>query len=114
MLLAMMVSTEPKFDIIAGTSIEAINGTMIAGSKNDDPAKDLEDFWMEIAESSYNIIPDMFSFDYDYQDNNIKFKRSSSASLNAAFFGIPKFFVPRWINWVGINIITRMIIPCYQ
>jgi len=44
MLLAMMVSTEPKFDIIAGTSIGAINRTMIAGSKNDDPAKDLEDF----------------------------------------------------------------------
>ncbi len=88
-----------KFDIIAGTSIGAINGAITAGSKNDDPAKDLEDFWMEIAESSYNIIPDMFSFDYDYQDNNIKFKRSSSASLNAAFFGVPKFFVPRWFNW---------------
>ena len=54
---------------------------------------------MEIAESSYNIIPDMFSFDYDYQNNQIKFKRSSSASLNAAFFGVPKFFVPRWFNW---------------
>lgn len=88
-----------KFDIIAGTSIGAINGAITAGSKNDNPAKDLEDFWMEIAESSYNIIPDMSSFDYDYQDNKIKFKRSSSASLNAAFFGVPKFFVPRWFNW---------------
>ena len=88
-----------KFDIIAGTSIGAINGAITAGSKNDDPAKDLEDFWMEIAESSVNVIPDMFSFDYDYQNNQINFKRSSSASLNAAFFGVPKFFVPRWINW---------------
>ncbi len=88
-----------KFDIIAGTSIGAINGAITAGSKNDDPAKDLEDFWMEIAESTYNIIPDTFSLDYDYQNNQINFKRSSSASLNAAFFGVPKFFVPRWINW---------------
>jgi NTE family protein len=88
-----------KFDIIAGTSIGAINGAITAGSKNDDPAKDLEDFWMEIAESSYNIIPNMFSFDYDYQNNQIEFKRSSLASLNAAFFGVPKFFVPRWFNW---------------
>ena len=88
-----------KFDIIAGTSIGAINGAITAGSKNDDPAKDLEVFWMEIAESSYNIIPNMFSFDYDYQNNQIEFKRSSLASLNAAFFGVPKFFVPRWFNW---------------
>ena len=52
-----------KFDIIAGTSIGAINGAITAGSKNENPQKDLEDFWIEIAESSYNIIPDIFSFD---------------------------------------------------
>ena len=88
-----------KFDIIAGTSIGAINGAITAGSKNENPAKDLEDFWIEIAESSYNIIPDIFSFDYDYQNNKINYKKSSSASINAAVFGVPKFFVPRWFNW---------------
>ena len=88
-----------KFDIIAGTSIGAINGAITAGSKNENPSKDLEDFWIEIAESSYNIIPDTFSFDYDYQNNQFNYKKSSSASLNAAFFGVPKFFVPRWFNW---------------
>jgi NTE family protein len=88
-----------KFDIIAGTSIGAINGAITAGSKNENPSKDLEDFWIEIAESSHNIIPDSFSFDYDYQNNQINYKKSSSSSLNAAFFGVPKFFVPRWFNW---------------
>src|SRR5688572_2606365 len=88
-----------KFDIISGTSIGAINGAIAAGSKNDNPVKDLEDFWIEIAESSHNIIPDIFSFDYNYQHNQINFKKSSSASLNAAIFGVPKFFVPRWFNW---------------
>jgi len=88
-----------KFDIIAGTSIGAINGAIAAGSKNDNPAKDLEDFWIEIAESSVNIIPDMFYFDYDDQTHQMNFKNSSSASLNAAIFGVPKFFVPRWFNW---------------
>jgi NTE family protein len=88
-----------KFDIIAGTSIGAINGAITAGSKNENPSKDLEDFWIEIAESSHNIIPDTFSFDYDYQHNQINYKKSSSSSLNAAFFGVPKFFVPRWFNW---------------
>ena len=88
-----------KFDIIAGTSIGAINGAITAGSKNENPQKDLEDFWIEIAESSYNIIPDILSFDYDYQNNKINYKKSSSASINAAVFGVPKFFVPRWFNW---------------
>src|ERR671910_2703211 len=87
-----------RFDIIAGTSIGSINGAIMAGSKNDNPAKDLEDFWIEIAESSNNIIPDMFSYEYDYKNLQLNLKRSSSASLNAATFGIPKFFVPRWFN----------------
>lgn len=88
-----------RFDIIAGTSIGSINGAIMAGSKNDNPAKDLENFWIEIAESSNNIIPDMFSYEYDYKNHQLNLKRSSSASLNAATFGIPKFFVPRWFNW---------------
>jgi NTE family protein len=88
-----------KFDIISGTSIGAINGAIATGSKNDNPAKDLEDFWIEIAESSVTVIPDMFSFDYVDQTHQLDFKRSSSASLNAAIFGVPKFFVPRWFNW---------------
>ena len=92
-----------KLDIIAGTSIGAINGAIMAGSKNDNPAKDLEDFWIEIAESSHNIIPDLFSYEYDYKNYQLNLKRSSLASLNAATFGVPKFFVPRWLNW---NIFT--------
>src|SRR5574338_393134 len=41
-----------KFDIVAGTSIGAINAAIIAGSKNDRPEKDLEDFWLEVAETA--------------------------------------------------------------
>jgi NTE family protein len=90
---------EIKFDIISGTSIGAINGAIMAGSKNDNPAKDLEAFWMELSESSYNIIPDMFSYEYDYKKHRLNWKQTSLASLNAAAFGVPKFFVPRWLNW---------------
>jgi NTE family protein len=88
-----------KFDIIAGTSIGGINGAIAAGSMNDKPEKDLEDFWLDLARSSYNIIPDMFTFDFDYQKYRAKLKRSSAASLNAAFFGVPRFFVPRWFSF---------------
>ena len=85
-----------KFDIIAGTSIGGINGAIAAGSKSDKPEKDLEDFWLDIARSSYNIIPDTFTF--DYQNYRAKLKRSPAGSLNATFFGVPRFFAPRWFN----------------
>lgn len=50
-----------KFDIIAGTSIGGINGAIAAGSNNDRPEVELENFWLDLAESSYNIIPDIFT-----------------------------------------------------
>ena len=92
-----------KFDIIAGTSIGGINGAIAAGSINDKPEKDLERFWLELARSSYNIIPDIFTFDFDYHNYQAKLKRSPAASLNAAFFGVPSFFVPRWFNFNNSN-----------
>ena len=87
-----------KFDIVSGTSIGAINGAIIAGSKSDNPVQDLEDFWMELAESSYNIIPDITTFDYDDKTTQTKLKTVPSASLNAAIFGVPKMFIPRWFQ----------------
>ncbi len=92
-----------KFDIIAGTSIGGINGAIAAGSINDKPEKDLERFWLDLARSSYNIIPDIFTFDFDYHNYQAKLKRSPAASLNAAFFGVPSFFVPRWFNFNNSN-----------
>ena len=92
-----------KFDIIAGTSIGGINGAIAAGSRNDTPEKDLEDFWLDLAQSSYNIIPDIFTFDFDYQKYQTRLKRSPAASMNAAFFGVPNFFIPRWFNFNTAN-----------
>lgn len=92
-----------KFDIIAGTSIGGINGAIAAGSRNDTPEKDLEDFWLDLAQSSYNIIPDIFTFDFDYQKYQARLKRSPAASMNAAFFGVPNFFIPRWFNFNTAN-----------
>ena len=87
-----------KFDIVSGTSIGAINSAIIAGSKSNNPVQDLEDFWMELAESSYNIIPDIVTFDYDDKTKQTKLKTVPSASLNAALFGVPKMFIPRWFQ----------------
>ena len=79
-----------KFDIVTGTSIGAINGAIIVGSKNDHPEKDLENFWLELAESSYNI--------------------TSSDPLNAWTYGVSKFFLPRW-HWQYMQTDPEFFLP---
>ncbi|MDN5846856.1 MAG: patatin-like phospholipase family protein [Candidatus Nitrosocosmicus sp.] len=85
-----------KIDTVAGTSIGGINAAIIAGSKSDHPEKSLEEFWHELSESTYEIIPNTFSFIYNSAKRTYGYEQIPSASSNAAFFGIPKMFVPRW------------------
>jgi NTE family protein len=85
-----------RIDIVAGTSIGAVNAAIVVGSKSDHPEKELEDFWIELAESSLNIIPDIFVPDYDSNSKKYIPKKISAASANAAVFGVPKMFTPIW------------------
>ena len=88
-----------QIDIVAGTSIGAVNAAIIVGSKSGHPEKDLEDFWLEIGESSLEVIPDLWGYGWDRRARMYVPKSISSASINAAFFGVPKMFVPRWQWW---------------
>ena len=45
------------------------------------------------------IIPDTFTFEYDTAARRHIVKKISSASANAAKFGVPKMFIPRWYLW---------------
>ncbi len=72
-----------KFDIVAGTSIGAINAGIIAGSKSGHPSKDLEDFWLHIAEY---VTPTMLSDQM----------RSYAAWMYSATYGNAGMFVPTW------------------
>ncbi len=97
-----LVKKNIRIDIAAGTSIGAVNAAIIVGSKGDHPEEDLEDFWIEIAESNPMLIADTFTFEYDTAARKYITKKISSASANAAIFGVPKMFVPRWQslwNW---------------
>jgi NTE family protein len=85
-----------RLDIVGGTSIGAVNAAIICGSKSENPAKDLEDFWLEIAESSYQVIPDVFLPYYDFIKGVFGTKRIPLGVLNAMLFGVPKLFIPRW------------------
>src|SRR5918992_6218027 len=98
-----LVKKKIRMDIVAGTSIGAVNAAIIVGSKGDHPEKYLEEFWLEIAESNYKIIPDIYLTVYDSHNHSYTPKRVSSASANAAMFGVPKMFIPRWLGAQSIE-----------
>lgn len=103
-----LVKKKIRIDIVAGTSTGAINAAIIVGSKSGHPENDLEEFWLEIAESNYKIIPDIYLFDYDSSNQKYVPKQLSSASANAAMFGVPKAFIPRWLK---LQPIEQEILP---
>ncbi len=70
-----------KFDVIAGTSIGAINALIIAAGKENDVAKTLEDFWLDLAET---VTP-------PFLPDNI---RSFYSSMYAGIWGNPNAFAP--------------------
>lgn len=74
-----------KFDIVAGTSIGAINAAIIAGPRSGDASNDLENFWLDIAETiTPPSMPDSL--------------RCIASSSYAAIYGNTKAFVPIWFN----------------
>ena len=91
-----------KFEIIAGTSIGAVNAAIIAAHKgsnnsevdNDDSAKMLENFWLELAENIIPPLPLPQQFSSTYSTDEM---RAVFASMYSAIYGNPKAFFPKWI-----------------
>jgi NTE family protein len=79
---------EMKFDIIAGSSIGAINAAILASNYSNRygikySVKKLEDFWLELGEK-------MMPFCSDKQ-------KSELAALSSLFWGNSKAFTPLWV-----------------
>ena len=100
-----------KFDIVGGTSIGAVNAAIICGSKKGDPAQDLEDFWLDIAESSYGLLPDILIPYYDSSSGTFSTRKMPWATANSVMFGVPRFFTPRWLQLVQENYTDLMQWP---
>ncbi|MGB6592034.1 MAG: patatin-like phospholipase family protein [Candidatus Nitrosopolaris sp.] len=91
-----------KFEIIAGTSIGAVNAAIIAAHKgsnnsevdNEDSAKMLENFWLELAENIMPPLPLPQQFSSTYSTDEM---RAVFASMYSAIYGNPKAFFPQWI-----------------
>lgn len=82
-----------KFDIVAGTSVGAVNAGIVAGSRTDHPEKELEAFWLEVAETmTPSVMPD--------------YLRAVMSSSYGAFYGNPKVFSPTWFMAPSGNITT--------
>jgi NTE family protein len=78
-----------KFDIVAGTSIGAINAAIITATiRDENPSRKLEDFWLELAQSIGSPIPLLLS------DKT----RRIMSTIFAATWGNPKAFIPKWLE----------------
>jgi NTE family protein len=95
-----------KIDIVAGTSIGGVNAAIIAGSKSDYPEESLEQFWLELAENSSSLdfhvpnpinakMPDFLGMAGDWTTHNDD-ANSLVSFYEAAAYGNPKMFIPRW------------------
>lgn len=72
-----------KFDIVAGTSMGGINAAIIAGSKSDEPVKNLEEFWLSMTETATpSFLPQN--------------KRAQLSSMFISMWGTPNAFQPIW------------------
>lgn len=73
-------------DIVAGVSIGAFNGAIIAGNPRH-AAKALEAFWAELAIVTPNIpLP-----------AQLMWTENAAVAMTILAFGVPKFFKPRWL-----------------
>lgn len=85
-----------KIDIVAGTSIGAINAAIVAGSKSGHPETDLETFWLDVAETRAPYpMPD--------------YLRAIISSSFGALYGNPKVFSPVWFMATGLNLNTSYL-----
>ncbi len=108
-----------KIDIIAGTSIGGLNASIIAGSKGEDhPEKALEQYWLELGESSIANLNSPFMERLARNPNptptltqlplsttattdhsamtHISQLKSVMSFYTSAIYGDNKIFVPRW------------------
>ncbi|HJT48751.1 MAG TPA: patatin-like phospholipase family protein [Nitrososphaeraceae archaeon] len=84
-----------KFDVLAGSSIGALNASIICSAQNagDDVPTLLEDFWLSVAEDASSLPEALLSpFSTTSRDKMM----AIYSSLYSSFFGNPKAFLPKW------------------
>ena len=89
-----------KFDILAGSSIGAINSSIICSAQNaqKDTAQVLEDFWLTLAES--NVPPPFLTSLASLSSTLLSADKMMAilSSMYSVTYGNPKAFTPRWFK----------------
>jgi len=99
-----------KFDIVSGTSIGALNAAIIASHNYESrksSAKELEIFWLELAET---LVPLQQQFSSVYFTDEM---RAILASMYSAIFGNHKAFFPVWVSSGFFNLLQPFKPPPY-
>ena len=99
-----------KFDIVSGTSIGALNAAIIASHNYESrksSAKELENFWLELAET---LVPLQQQFSSVYFTDEM---RAILASMYSAIFGNHKAFFPVWVSSGFFNLLQPFRPPPY-
>src|ERR1044072_2380581 len=99
-----------KFDIVSGTSIGALNAAIIASHNYESrksSAKELENFWLELAET---LVPLQQQFSSVYFTDEM---RAILASMYSAVFGNHKAFFPVWVSSGFFNLLQPFRPPPY-
>jgi NTE family protein len=91
------------FDIVAGTSIGAINAAIVAGSRSESSAKTLEQFWFTLAD---HITPSFLA-------DNV---RSIFSSMITSLYGNKNVLEPVWYSIASLlnTILFFLIIQEYH
>ncbi|MCY1153582.1 MAG: putative pyridine nucleotide-disulfide oxidoreductase family protein [Nitrososphaera sp.] len=105
-----LAESRVKLDILAGTSIGGINAAIVAGSKDKQPEFALEQFWLELAENSIDLVPpplmssiplapSVNESESYYSSNHPQASLSLRQALSfysAALYGNRMMYLPRW------------------
>src|ERR671921_2715199 len=104
-----------KFDILAGSSIGAINASIICSAQNanKDAAEVLENFWITLSEDITfpvllplsTLLPAAFS-----SSSSIDKTMAIMSSMYSAIYGNPRAFLPRWFKLTS----TDYYLPPYK
>ena len=83
-----------EFDVLAGSSIGAINTSIITAAQNanKDVPSILEDFWLTLSE---NVILSNYAVSLPYLSSDKI--RTILSSLYSVFYGNPNAFLPKWL-----------------
>ncbi|MDQ3807989.1 MAG: patatin-like phospholipase family protein [Thermoproteota archaeon] len=109
-----LAETRIKIDILAGTSIGGINAAIIAGSKDKHPEYALEQFWLELAENSIDLVSPLLPlpsvpvpgpstdnnklgsyYSHYHQQAGVSLRQALSF-YSSALYGNSMMFLPRW------------------